>query len=463
MPKKYNKEHNEKTTSKSIRKRKDKTVSSLHTSLLCLILSGTLLTLFVVYYTDQIPWYIGHRAVDSIANKFGYHKPVHAVVIDAGSTGSRVLAFTFHESYFGQHLILDKELFAYSKPGLSSFANNPEKGVATIANLIEKAKKEIPKQYWSQTPLILKATAGLRMLPPEKANKLLDSVREYFKKVAFQTNEKSVEIMEGTDEGIFSWFTVNFLLERIGGDPSRTVAALDLGGGSTQTTFAATTPASLKDTEHIHRAQSPRGLIQVYTRSMEGLGLMAARYAVITGHGNGGNLNVTSECVNPVVRGKKFHYSGTDYYISGLQENYPKSHVKGSDIEIGEDVPIVSFSNCSEIIVKYVKSKAHAPEELPLKTIVAFSYYYDRAAEAGLIDESTGGQIKVKDFRTAAEKVCHDANADQPFMCFDLTFIWALLEKGFNLNENTKIYLYKKINGHETSWALGAAYNMLRG
>lgn len=34
---------------------------------------------------------------------------------------------------------------------------------------------------------------------------------------------------------------------------------------------------------------------------------------------------------------------------------------------------------------------------------------------------------------------CHEANADQPFMCLDLTFIWVLLEKGFALNENTRI------------------------
>lgn len=45
--------------------------------------------------------------------------------------------------------------------------------------------------------------------------------------------------MEGTDEGIFSWFTVNFLLERFNSHNSgNTVAALDLGGGSTQVTFS---------------------------------------------------------------------------------------------------------------------------------------------------------------------------------------------------------------------------------
>lgn len=56
-------------------------------------------------YTDHIPWHLGHRAVDRIAKSFGYDRPVHAVVIDAGSTGSRVLAFTFHESYIGKRIL----------------------------------------------------------------------------------------------------------------------------------------------------------------------------------------------------------------------------------------------------------------------------------------------------------------------------------------------------------------------
>lgn len=109
-------------------------------------------------------------------------------------------------------LILDKELFEYTKPGLSAFADDPAKAAASINNLIEKAKDEIPQEYWQQTVLILRATAGLRLLPAAKANKLLDTIRELFKKVPFQTREDSVEIMDGTDEGIFSWFTVNYLL-----------------------------------------------------------------------------------------------------------------------------------------------------------------------------------------------------------------------------------------------------------
>lgn len=39
------------------------------------------------------------------------------------------------------------------------------------------AKKTIPKELWIQTPVVLRATAGLRMLTPEKAKVLLDEVR----------------------------------------------------------------------------------------------------------------------------------------------------------------------------------------------------------------------------------------------------------------------------------------------
>jgi len=39
------------------------------------------------------------------------------------------------------------------------------------------AKKTIPKEEWIQTPVVLKATAGLRLLPQEKAKALLDEVR----------------------------------------------------------------------------------------------------------------------------------------------------------------------------------------------------------------------------------------------------------------------------------------------
>lgn len=45
-----------------------------------------------------------------------------------------------------------------------------------IQELLDVAKQEIPFDFWKATPLVLKATAGLRLLPGEKAQNLLQKV-----------------------------------------------------------------------------------------------------------------------------------------------------------------------------------------------------------------------------------------------------------------------------------------------
>lgn len=45
--------------------------------------------------------------------------------------------------------------------------------------LLDLAKGRVPQQYWASTPLVLKATAGLRLLDSEKADALLDEVSRF--------------------------------------------------------------------------------------------------------------------------------------------------------------------------------------------------------------------------------------------------------------------------------------------
>lgn len=77
---------------------------------------------------------------------------------------------------------------------------------------MEKVKSFVPQEQWPSTPLVLKATAGLRLLKPVEAENLLNAVREALSKSGFLVKDNAVEIMDGADEGIFSWFTVNVLL-----------------------------------------------------------------------------------------------------------------------------------------------------------------------------------------------------------------------------------------------------------
>ena len=74
-----------------------------------------------------------------------------------------------------------------------------------------------------RTPLLLRATAGLRLLPESRAAALLQTARAEAGRSGFLTAPDAVRIMSGTDEGLFSWFTVNFLL---GGSGRRFVLGL---------------------------------------------------------------------------------------------------------------------------------------------------------------------------------------------------------------------------------------------
>jgi hypothetical protein len=56
-----------------------------------------------------------------------------------------------------------------------------------------------------------------------------------------------------------------------------------------------------------------------------------------------------------------------------------------ADTSVKEKYPVVKFEKCLKIISNYVNSKVDKPNELNQKTISAFSYYYDRATEYGLI------------------------------------------------------------------------------
>ena len=58
----------------------------------------------------------------------------------------------------------------------------------------------------------------------------------------------AVEIMEGSDEGVFAWMTVNFLLGALGGSGiANSKPTIDLGGGSMQLTFHPKDSATVRD------------------------------------------------------------------------------------------------------------------------------------------------------------------------------------------------------------------------
>ena len=97
----------------------------------------------------------------------------YAVIVDAGSTGSRVHAFSFRAGPGGALELLD-DAFTQLKPGLSAYAAKPAEGGDSLRPLLDAAVAAVPAAAAPATPLLVRATAGLRLLPGTQAEQLLE-------------------------------------------------------------------------------------------------------------------------------------------------------------------------------------------------------------------------------------------------------------------------------------------------
>uniref|UniRef100_A0A7N4PCN9 nucleoside diphosphate phosphatase n=1 Tax=Sarcophilus harrisii TaxID=9305 RepID=A0A7N4PCN9_SARHA len=375
---------------------------------------------------------------------------MYGIMFDAGSTGTRIHVYTFVQKMPEHPPTLEGEIFDSIKPGLSAFADQPKQGAETVRRLLEVAKESVPPSHWRRTPVVLKATAGLRLLPDHKAQALLLEVREIFKKSPFLVPEDSVSIMDGSYEGILAWVTVNFLTGQLHGQNPKTVGTLDLGGASTQITFLPQFKKTLEQTpsDYLTSFEMFNSTYELYTHSYLGFGLKAARLATL------GALDTEvvdgqtfrSSCL-PKWLEAEWDFGGVKYQYGGRQEG-----------EIG-------FEACYSEVLRVVRGKLHQPDEIRKSSFYAFSYYYDRAVDTDMIDYEKGGILKVQDFEKKAREVCDNLEnftSGSPFLCMDLSYITALLKDGFGFMDSTMLQLTKKVNNIETGWALGATFHLLQ-
>ena len=125
----------------------------------------------------------------------------YALTIDAGSTGSRIHVYKFNNC--GPSPQLEYETFMSIQPGLSAYNRDPTAAAASLDPLLQEAYRVVPEELRKCTPIEVKATAGLRLLGVQESVAILDEVRN-----RLETDwdfvvggERSVEIMEGKDEG----------------------------------------------------------------------------------------------------------------------------------------------------------------------------------------------------------------------------------------------------------------------
>ena len=112
----------------------------------------------------------------------------YGIVIDAGSSGSRIYVYSWQKKSSNTAIKLEKadedgkKFELKEKPGISTFAVNPEGAGPHLEPLLKFAYSAIPLHKQSSTPLYLFATAGLRLVEQNQRQEILAAACAYAKK-----------------------------------------------------------------------------------------------------------------------------------------------------------------------------------------------------------------------------------------------------------------------------------------
>lgn len=431
------------------------------------------------------------------SRSFDGKRPVqqYVVMIDAGSSGSRVHVYEFNNCLEMPRLV--KEEFKMLEPGLSSYANDPEGAANSLNELLDLAVSTVPEDKRKCTPIAVKATAGLRKLGEEGSKTILEAVRKHLEtKYPFPVVEgDGVSIMPGENEGVYAWVTANYLLENIGtSSKDPTVAVFDLGGGSTQIVFEPTfkdAGKAMSAGDHKFELSFGGRDFELYQHSYLGYGLYEAENRIneeiVAAQMKAGQDvgDLVNPCLPPGTKWttKVNVRDGTTVAGSGDTVGKQKKEITFHGPSVSS--PVQCRAVCDQVLEKG-KVCANPPcafdgvyqprffDAFPEQSqMYVFSFFYDRTFPLGMPET-----FSLSDLKDLADKVCLGPAAydsfsavpeavgileKSPQWCMHLNYMYGLLHTGYEIHPQREVRIAKKIKDNELGWCLGASLELLDG
>jgi Golgi nucleoside diphosphatase len=291
---------------------------------------------------------------------------VHGLMIDAGSTGSRMHVYEWEprilENEEDIQLAVSGEKLSFPgtetrwterlRPGLASFGKLPdgelELAVADyLKPLLDFAKTVLhaKEDYFGEFPIFLRATAGMRILNPTDRGRVIHAVRELFSNntyCPFAFVDEQARVLSGEEEAIFDWAGVNFLMSDLVeesqgtgtvANPRLTIGALDLGGGSAQIGFYEPNEDIMASLFKLQIGQAKHW--NVYTHSFLYYGMNEAkdRFQARLASGKSSEERVVKGIYNPCLPGGVKMDIRTNIHLNenGVETlDYEKSYASGN-------------------------------------------------------------------------------------------------------------------------------------
>ncbi|XP_061494196.1 ectonucleoside triphosphate diphosphohydrolase 4 isoform X2 [Rhineura floridana] len=490
----------------------------LNTMLRQIIVIGLLAIAFVLLYYSIVKYgyrdkklhrYLA-RVTDTEATDTNNPRLNYGIMVDCGSSGSRIFVYWWPRHNGNPHDLLDikqmrdknsKPVVMKIKPGISEFATSPEKVSDYIFPLLSFAAEHVPRAKHKETPLYILCTAGMRILPESQQKAILeDLLTDIPVHFDFLFSDSHAEVISGKQEGVYAWIGINFVLGRfehtddeddavvevhITGSENkeailrkRTVGILDMGGVSTQIAYEVPKTEEIAknllaefnlgcdahQTEHVYR---------VYVATFLGFGGNAARQRY-----------ADSIFTNTVFRnrllGKQTGMTLDTPYLDPclpldvedeIQQNGQKMHFRGTgDFDLCRDV-IQPFMNKTNETQTSLNGIYQPPVHFENSEFYGFSEFYYCTEDVLRM----GGDYNAANFIKAAKDYCatkwsvlrerfdrglYASHADLhrlKYQCFKSAWMYEVFHNGFSFpvnygNLKTALQVYDK----EVQWTLGA-------
>ncbi|XP_052533791.1 ectonucleoside triphosphate diphosphohydrolase 7 [Tympanuchus pallidicinctus] len=439
----------------------------------------------------------------------------YGVVVDCGSSGSRVFVYVWPPHNGHPHDLLDirqmrdrssRPVVMKVKPGISVAAAAPERATAYLRPLLRFAAAHVPAGKHKETPLYVLCTAGMRLLPERLQAAILENlVKNVPLEFDFLFSKSHAEVISGKQEGVYAWIGINFVLGRFDHEDEeaavvtvalgdqveslvrrRTVGILDMGGASLQIAYEVPGSGAFSSPQQEEAAKSllaefnlgcdvqhTSHVYRVYVNTFLGFGGNFARqryeelvlnqtYVHNRLHSQQTGLSPETPFLDPCLP------MGLDDTITrGSQTLYVRGRGDWQACALLLH-PLLAGSNSSQdsLIGAY-----KAPIDFSNSEFYGFSEFFYCTEDVLRL----GGRYSARAFISAAQEYCsqswevltqrfqsglYSAHADEhrlKYQCFKSAWMYQVLHQGFHFPlDYPSLHTAQLVYDREVQWTLGA-------